>query len=381
MGELEKFLKFPSLGSFKNTAHYFKKMAFAAPEHQVWAHYRGKPKLHGTNAAIRVFPASKHNVSYDVVPPIVTSTGSYMPIPDSPVVVAQSRKHVLDIHHDNYEFADWVNRIKADFLKKVRYPVSDEFHCLNFFGEWAGVDINSGDAICEAPRAFHIFMVVMQDEDGNISKVEVDPDNIKHHYLGEAIERDDIFVIPWMTPEIVLNVSNISSSGQELDHINQLVEMAAERCAYTEKLFGIEGRGEGFVYYPTYMETSAEGAKAITMLSHTEGLLNWCGNMMFKAKAEHHSERKGSKPVSVEPLVLEKQNEFVQMFCTDPRLEKAVVASELEYTLPNISEFIKYVCTDIYNETEIEREEAGVEWKPISKAIARYAGQWFRNKC
>ncbi|MEK0324106.1 MAG: RNA ligase family protein [Nitrosopumilus sp.] len=354
MSELP-FLKFPSIGNFKSLMYVCNKLPYNHLEHDLYIHMRPRTKLHGTNAAVRIYPGDN-------------------------LVTAQSRNRKLEIGNDNFGFAAWVKENEKIFL--YSYTGMTE-HCYTIFGEWAGKGIQKSDAISKTDRAFHVFMVTVQDATGKVLGCFTSPEEIEDLWLYKIVEEiDNLHVIPWAGPELIINASNTELNGPEINNINKMVEMCSERCEYTFKHFGIEEGGEGFVYYSTVFEGDIEACAASSPI-HAKDLLAWQGNFMFKAKGENHTVEKGSKPAAIDPLVLAQQSDFTQRFCTDARLAqgaKEVNEGSEDYSRRETGKFIAWVCSDVHKETEHEREEAEVNWKAISKGIATYARRWYLER-
>jgi hypothetical protein len=108
--------------------------------------FKGTVKLHGTNAGIG------HT----------TEDGLW----------AQSRGNIITPEEDNFGFARYVNDNKNVFqelIEHVRYVNSNIKlnDAVFIFGEWAGGSIQKGVAISQIEKAFFIFDVKVEPEDGS----------------------------------------------------------------------------------------------------------------------------------------------------------------------------------------------------------------------
>jgi hypothetical protein len=118
-------------------------------------HYRGKIKLHGTNAGVRIKDGE---------------------------VAAQSRTQLITPTSDNAGFAKWVETRK-DWFKNLAY------NCNNvvIFGEWCGPGIMKGTAINQIPhKAFVVFAVIeFTGETDDDAQVVVEPTEIDKLFVNK----------------------------------------------------------------------------------------------------------------------------------------------------------------------------------------------------
>ena len=296
--------------------------------------YRGKVKLHGTNAAVQVRGGDK--------------------------VFAQSRTRYITPGDDNCGFAAWVEKFRVDWLEcwKGRDFV--------VFGEWCGPGIMKGTA-CNQMRekAFAIFgMRFLDDEDRFVS----DPDEIKA-FLEPVLEFvRQSYVIPWEGPAFALDFVKYSKDLMQeyLDGINSEVARIEACDPFIYDLFEIEGTGEGLVYYPI----SHKGRKHFSDLA-------------FKAKGEKHKVVKTRKAVQLDPEVVASIEAFVGLFVTEARLEqgaRAINRGELEFDNKLIGPFIGWLGKDVKKESADELEASGLEWKQVAKAVTTQARVWYMER-
>lgn len=190
------FVAWPSIEHL----HSVQKFAYKNNIHSIM--YRPKVKLHGTNAAVRVYPEGK--------------------------IQAQSRSKDISVDNDNFGFARWV----AD---QRWFHLSEPYV---IFGEWVGPGVQSGVALTQIPsKTFAVFAV----KQGEVLITE--PDQIRFYVLPE------IPVIPWHTDTRIQLWMGQENTAQ-VEWINTITEQADKICPWVKVNYNIEGPGEGFVFYP-----------------------------------------------------------------------------------------------------------------------------------
>ncbi len=300
--------------------------------------YKAKVKLHGTNAGI-----------------MISHEGT---------VTAISRTAILSPGHDNAGFAAWV-AVREESLRELA-PARGT---LVIFGEWCGPGIQKGVAVTQiSERVFAIFAgrIVVTDPS--------DPDHGDDDFIVDpsALERfrsfiPGAYVIPWFNDgeEFTVDWHETGAVLQPiLDRINGRVA-EVERCdPWIAKQFGVEGIGEGLVFYP--------------MSTHM-GYENFT-NLCFKAKGEKHQVVAHSKPAQADPNVVASAAAFAEMVVTPSRLEqgaRAVGGGELQFNSKSIGAFLGWISTDVTKETQAELEASGLDLKTALKACGDRARTWY----
>lgn len=339
---MTKHINWPSITSFhnvrKSTATY---PHILNGNHKVT--YRGKCKLHGTNSGIQF-------------------TGDD--------VVAQSRTTILKDGADNAGFAAWVNEHKEAFLKENQHLKG-----YTIFGEWIGPGINKGCAVHLIDnKSFAVFAMIKRNPAFTEDVMEVqeydfiaDPAIIKGHLLGLLDSVPNIFILPWHTEEVEIDWN---SSGEDLkpvvEGLNAAVNLVEACDPWVKETFGKEGVGEGIVYYPR-----SRGHMGRDNFS----------NLGFKAKGEKHKIVKAKAAVTIDPAVAASVVEFVDMVVTDARLDQGVQeACGGEYDIKKVGPFIGWISKDCAKECQDELKASGLEWKQVSKDVARKARTWYIGK-
>ena len=333
---MKEFIAFPSIEGFHNLIKFATNYAHLVPETVV---YRGKIKLHGTNAAVRIDPDG--------------------------TVQAQSRSQIITEKNDNCGFAKWVKENEA-------YFASLKLHDTDFtiFGEWCGQGIMKGTAISAIPnKIFAIFAMYLGPVDSGF--FVVDPKEIQLHLMSEGNipQPSNIYVLPWQGESFAVDFKNRESLQIVADSLNKVVNDIEPCDPWVKATFGIEGVAEGLVFVPSSWE-------AILDYKTFE-------NLTFKAKGDAHKVvHKENKAVQVDPSVLDSVNSFVTMFCTDNRFEQGLTSVGGVAEMKLIGDFLKWVAGDVSKESKAELEASKLTWDQVAKSVQATARTWFiaRNK-
>lgn len=307
------FVAFPSIEGF----HHIVKYAAAYPEAITGpVQYRGKMKLHGTNAGIRVLNGE---------------------------VCAQSRTQLITPLADNAGFARWVESCK-DFWRGVGTD------CV-VFGEWCGPGIMKGTAINQIPKKIFAVFAIFVGED-----MISDPEKIEEVLANRP---DDVHILPWEGEAFTIDYCSQASMRATAPSLNAVVETVEKCDPWVKKVFGVEGIGEGVVYYPI-----TDKVKVFS-------------DFAFKAKGEEHRVVKAKEAVQVAPEVAKGINDFVSMFVTEPRMEQGLAAIGGHPLMPKVGEFLKWEMADIAKESVVELEAAGLTWDKVQKAVLAACREWY----
>lgn len=326
-------IKWPSIEGFSHIHRavelYAERTGSTTVAHNGPIRYRPKVKLHGTNAGIGL------------------SDGAVSP---------QSRTSVLSVENDNAGFARWVEENGAGWTAlAATVPAGST---MTIFGEWCGPGIQKGVAVCDIPeKIFAIFSVQIDD------LVYIEPDWIAAR-LGPL---PGVYVLPWDEPNVEIDWTDRDSMRAAVDGINARV-VAVEACdPFVKDRFGVEGTGEGLVYFPIGLADES-GAMDREMLAQ----------YMFKAKGEKHQVVRSKAPATVDPETARNIEEFVQLFVTPNRLEQIATEScGAVYDPQNTGRFLGAFAQDVQKESGAELEASGLEWKTVQKAVTAAARGWF----
>lgn len=342
------FVSFPSIEGFHNVIKSAERFfEITDPEPLQWpyrgytgplprghANYRGKIKLHGTNAGIRI-------------------CGNQ--------VAAQSRTQIITPQADNVGFARWVE----SNLSYWSNLTSDD---ITVFGEWCGPGIMKGTAINQIPhKAFVVFAIIK----GQDSGLDVTPvtysELISEPAEIEAILKDrpaDVHILPWYGEVFSVDYTDRVSLQNTADRLNNVVAEVEPMDPWVKSVFGVEGTAEGVVYYPGAGETLPRP---------------FFSSYAFKAKGEKHKGTKTREAVQVDPEVVASVDAFVDMFVTEARLEQGLAAVGA-LDMKNIGAFLKWISTDVAKESEDELEVADLTWDQVQKQVQTAARTWFLTK-
>lgn len=300
--------------------------------------YRGKIKLDGTNAGVRIEPDGR--------------------------VVAQSRTTDITVTNDNCGFAAWVLQ-NEEYFRGLQSPVGGT---VVIYGEWCGKGIQKGCAIQQVSGRYFVVFAI-QETQGEETRLLVEPYRIMYASFAKGTAPEAVHILPWATEEFTIDFADQADLEAKANEINELV-LKLEPCdLWVKEVFGVEGVCEGLVYYPiteAVRDGSMEKRDAIT-------------RPMFKAKGEKHRVKVAKTAVQVDPDVLASIEEFVSAFVTEPRCEQGVTNSGA-IEMKNVGSFLKWLCVDVEKESKAELEASGLEWKQVSTAVQRAARDWYLAK-
>ncbi len=334
-----------------------------------------KTKLHGSNAAIQI--------RFDG--PLSTKQKNYQ-------VLAQSRSRIISSGDDNMGFARWME----DTMDSWDWPGLELIHSLShaekeilnidkfppvtIFGEWCGKGIMKNVAISTIDtKVFCVFAIQIGDsKDEENAWVITEPSQIE----TLVPIHPQIKVIPFLSfvfgndegEPIVSDFISIDFANP-LDEIvelmNTLVEDVEACDPFVKAEFGIEGLGEGIVFFPMI-----DGIPFIKR--------HFFSNLTFKAKGEKHKVTKQRNAVQIDPEVMASIAEFVQKTVTEARLEQGVREigrGELKYDMKKIGPFLAWIGQDIKRETTDELDASELDWKAVQKNVTTKARNWYIAKC
>lgn len=294
--------------------------------------FNAKVKLHGTNAGV-----------------YVGSNGD---------VFAYSRSKIIEPGAgDNCGFAAWVQKNKEFFATMKR-------ECdFVIYGEWCGPGVQKGVAISQIPnRVFAVF--AYRDLTNDVLLME-------ENLLKDIVRtKDDMIIIPDYVTNFKLNI--LTPAQESLNKIVQIVDEIEKCDPFVKNHWGIEGVGEGLVYYPMTKQENwtVQNYEQVTML-------------MFKAKGDKHQVLARTKPVQAEATSAETIDAYVDLVLTENRLlqgAKEVSGKEHTYDKKLTGDFIRWIKADIVKETKAEIEAAGLTVEAAAKAVELKARKWYANK-
>ena len=333
------FIKWPSINKFSDVYH-------SAKRNQINnVTLRGKIKLHGTNAAIRIEPDG--------------------------TLVGQKRSSDVMIGDDNAGFAQWLSTVKHNRVQTTSGMI--------LFGEWAGRGIQSNDAVTGiADKKFFVFAygLITQfevTEDGEkvmrtgVEDVVIEPEklqNVVDYVFGPYAYNSDhvsknIIVLPWYTEPQHVRMMDQDDAQKFITAATTLVdEVVGVEDPYIKETFGVSGPGEGIVYY------------ALDQGVHWR---DW----MFKVKSDAHTVNKSKVRDHVAPEKPAGMDEFVEMFFTVNRFRQMLV-EELGGVADRkkTGDFLKAVMSDVHKESANEIELADFEWKDVTKYAVGVTRLW-----
>jgi tRNA-binding EMAP/Myf-like protein len=290
--------------------------------------YVGKIKLDGTCAAVQIHPDKE--------------------------LICQSRSKIITPEDDNAGFARWVKN-NEDYFNSLKQNTP-----FIVFGEWCGQGIQKRCSISKIDRkVFCVFAIQYGDE------FDFGPESIAKSLISSVIN-NDIFVLPFMD-HIEIDYDNTEKLQKSIDVINGWVAEVEKCDPYVQKTFGIEGLGEGIVFYPVE-KSSVLDSYRISRRSYTE--------LVFKAKGEEHKVVKTKQSVQIDPEVAKSIDEFVELFVTQNRLDQiAQKVGPFETKLTGL--FLKEFTADVLKESTAELAASSMQWKDVQGAVSMAAREWW----
>lgn len=315
------FTSFPSIEGLHNVVKLYEVYPYFFPETLT---YRGKPKLHGVNAGVRITDAGP---------------------------VAQSRTRDIPINDDPDGFARWAESRK-DYFSSL--PGSG----YTIFGEWCGPGIMRGTSLSLIPnKIFAVFMIQYGASDDEESTVVFDPEEITK-LLGDR--PSDVYVLPYWGQPLTISYADRATLELAAEIANAEIAIFEVCDPWVKETFGVEGNGEGVVYFPQ----DVTSRKRI-------------GDFAFKAKGGKHKVAKTKEAVQIDPEVVASIAEFVEMFVTPARCEQGLAAIGGGADRKLTGSFLAWMAADIIKESKIELEVADLEWEQVQKAVSSAVRDWF----
>jgi len=326
---MPQFRKWKSINKFSDA--YAKAQRFEVQKFK----YRGKIKLHGTNAGIHF---------------------------DQGVAYPQKRSDFIDVYNDNAGFANFVSNLIFNA------PESE----IIIYGEWAGPGVQREDAVTHIPqKSFFVFSIYDVSNDVMI----IEPEEIEHIVsliFGDIAKDSNVYVLPWHTEEFEIDFSKHSICQEFVNAVTKEVDnVIAKQDPYIKKVFGIEGPGEGMVFYGTAGQQFDGTALPLDILLE----------YVFKAKTEKHAVQKAKNRNHVAPEKPEGIDEFISMFYTERRFEQMLKQIGGKTAREKTGQFIKAVMSDVYKESKQEILLADFEWSDVPRYATPVVKAWWFNQC
>ncbi len=278
--------------------------------------YRGKVKLDGTNAAIRIAGG---------------------------VVGAQSRTRMISVDDDNYGFARFVQEVQDWALAVGSGSGAGD---VAIYGEWCGSGIQKRCSVSKCEKMFVVFAVALDDR-------RISAPGALRDFLGD--KPANVYVLDWQGDAIVVDYGCEDSVDKAVNAMCAEVARVEACDPWVREHFGHEGIGEGLVYYPTLVERAASMPDDMDLL--------------FKAKGEKHENVKQLKPVLKDPEVVASIAAFVTKFVTEDRMQQGL--AEIGCSTPSMKDtgtFLKWIGNDVRSESADELEVAGLVWSDVAKS-------------
>lgn len=272
----------------------------------------------------------------------------------------KKRTQICTVVADNAGFAAWVhgNVVPSNVNPELKVHV---------YGEWAGNRIQKSDAVNLLPdKHFFIFSVITETPEGEITNYYT-KDEIElflKWFASQLLSLNNVHVIPEFFEEDMIIYNEIGDSYKAFyeDFYKKMTDLAEEigdKDPYIFDLFGIDGTGEGLVFYDK------------------------TNDLYFKMKSAKHDVHNHTKETVVR-VIPEEANTFTEEFYTIPRFEQIYSELEMEkgekLSMKDFGTFIKNVNQDVLKECVPELEKSGLDWKDICKLGVRKIKSWWNSQ-
>ena len=301
--------------------------------------YRGRIKLHGSNAG-------------------VVCVGDRL--------LAQSRNRELTLEDDNLGFAAFVfapkqseaiREIALELRAAVELPLDRP---LAIFGEWIGPGIQKRVGVSKLPTRQWVLFAAATHDEGALHRRYFEVPR-----LGDRFASVGIYSIAdareWNVELDFADREALERAAATIDEATKEVERA---CPWSAR-FGVEGIGEGLVWHPL-------------------GKHFGDSELVFKSKGEEHQVVKRSEPrVAIDPERLASVEAFVTYAVTEQRLTQGfeiLREQGMALEMRSLGAFLKWFGNDVKRECESELEASGLEWKAVARAVNERGKAWFVEK-
>ena len=231
----------------------------------------------------------------------------------------------------------------------------DPSYPLILAGEWVGPGIQKGVALNRLPQKIFVICLVSVNgtwlpNDTVYSDIHAEEDGIYN------ISRSDFFYHS-------LSLTDIGSSEQMLQ---EFAHAAEDSCPFAQT-FGINGRGEGFVYRaaPPYPQNEDFWLKVKGPLHKLRG-----GSNLLKDVASN-LEEKEKVALLAEEVTSESQLEQGWEILREMHMKRSPT---------DLVQFREWVSEEVKKEEWKDIESQGVSWKMLKRAVEGRATAWYVKK-
>lgn len=275
-------------------------------------------------------------------------------------MIYQSRERILTLEQDNAGFMLWAQAPSNDeSLENLFQYITESYSAkesIYVYGEWAGGNIQKKVGICNAPKRFYIFSIVV--------------DGVEQELTGNMppIANNSIY---WITEFPTYKVT-IDFNRPELIQ-NLLADLTMEveaECPVTKYFFSNT---------PEYAEMCKVG-EGIVWYNHEY-------NLTFKTKGTEHSTSKVKSVKSISAIDIEMMNsinEFVTYACSENRMNQGLDIMKLDGIdtddSKNISPFIKWTMADIMKEEQDTIIGNQLDPKKLGPIVAKTCREFYLGR-
>jgi hypothetical protein len=214
-----------------------------------------------------------------------------------------------------------------------------------------------GTALNQIPgKIFAIFAIFVGED------LVADPDIITAAISGLPGDPGNVHVLPWYGDPFTVDYCDEADMRRKVEALNTVVATVEQCDPWVKSVFGVEGTGEGLVYFPLAIRIEA------------------FKNFAFKVKGEKHRVVKAKEAIQVAPEVASNISDFVTMFVTEARLEQGLANVGGIALMPKMKDFLQWMMKDIVKESVVELEAAKLTMAEVQKATTTACREWFIKK-
>lgn len=320
--------------------------------------YKCKVKLHGSNCGVVIEKAETKE--------------------DQEIIVrAQSRSQLVDKHTmvGKIVFASKANTSYFSSLLS-----GTPFSVMTIYGEWCGPKVQKGVGVSklgkhkETQQGYICAIFCIRADDQLI----FEPSQIREILTkNETVALPTgLHILPWYTGAVdtaaeqsfSLNFLDEKQLNGPVDTINAFVDSIDQKDPWVFDTFGVEGPGEGLVFYPISLAGSLDSFQTLDPEIFAA--------FAFKAKGEAHRVTKSKTSVQVKPQSAASAEKLLDIVLTEARLQQGVQeVGGFEKKLTG--KFTSWVKADVQKECQDEMEASGLKWKELNGPLGKRCSSWY----
>ena len=326
--------------------------------------YRPKIKLHGMNAGINI---------------------------QNGIVRAQTHHHFAEEGTALYKFA----KVREAYFSRL----AEGDNQIVVFGEFCGPKIQKNVALSQIPNDIFVIFAVnivsekqtVEESSSEVTSIDsgmlmVEPSDIGTFMSRRGPIPQGVYILPWhfddQSDMPTIDFINLESNQTIIDKISEHVADIDRLDPWVKKTFGVDGHGEGLVYYPL-IASPLTGWVANILPQATYLQNQYFGSFSFKVKGSSHSKSDGKdKVIRIKPQVVTGSMEFAEMMCSNGRMcqgLQAITSSDKPLSKSDAKLFMDWVVADVKKEGQCELDASNLKWDDVIPHLKKISTMWFKN--